>query len=108
MKPTETLKLSALCLVMGLAHAAAHASDPVEAAAGLGQHPAVLIARRGPQVDETAKFYMHPARLSWNLSRPMSDGEHPAVLVARHGVRSGIEPNHFIVAHPAVPTLAPR
>ena len=52
----------------------------------LGEHPAVIVARRGMQVDPTSKFYLHPARLSWSLQRPLTEGEHPAVIVARRGV----------------------
>ncbi len=100
MKPARTLCLSLLALI--LAEPAARAGDGAhEQATRLGEHPAVLIARHGVQTDPTASFYLHPARLSWSLRRPLSDGEHPAVLVARHESSSKIDPNGFIVGHPA-------
>lgn len=100
MKPTQALRLSSLLLV--LAAAVARAGDGAcEEAVRLGEHPAVLIARKGVQTDPTARFYLHPARLSWSLQRPLSDGEHPAVRIARHESSSNIDPNQFILGHPA-------
>jgi hypothetical protein len=85
MKPTRALNLSVL-LAMAAALPAARAEDSrPQPADRLGEHPAVLVARRGVQPDPNANFYLHPARLSWSLERPLSEGEHPAVLVAhRH------------------------
>jgi hypothetical protein len=99
MKPIQALTLSALALT--LASAAARADDGLHGAAGLGEHPAVLVARRGVSADPTANFYLHPARLSWSLTRPLAEGEHPAVRVAHRAPSSTIDPNRFIVGHPA-------
>jgi hypothetical protein len=100
MKPTQVLLyLSALALA--LACAAARADDGLLGAQRLGEHPAVVVARRGVSADPTTKFYLHPARLSWSLTRPLAEGEHPAVLVAHHAPSSAIDPNRFIVGHPA-------
>jgi hypothetical protein len=92
-----------LCLSLptfALAASMAHAHDQVcGETVKLGEHPAVLVARKVTQRDATASFYLHPARLSWTLERPLSEGEHPAILVARHA--STIDPNRFILGHPA-------
>ena len=80
----------------------AQAGDVSDAApTRLGEHPAVLVARRGVPRDPAANFYLHPARLEWGLQRPLEEGEHPAVLVWRRLRPLGIDPNQFIVAHPA-------
>jgi len=84
-----------------MACAAARADDGLHGVRQLGEHPAVIVARRGVPADPNTNFYLHPARLSWSLSRPESDGEHPAVLVARHAPSQGIDPNQFIPGHPA-------
>jgi hypothetical protein len=98
MKPTKALHLCRLILVV--VAPLARAGDGLPAgAAKLGEHPAVLVSRKAPHADPTASFYLHPARLSWTLQRPLSDGEHPAVLVARHEPK--IDPNRFILGHPA-------
>ena len=71
-------------------------------AARLGEHPAVVVARRGVQVDPASKFYPHPAWLYWSLQRPLSDGEEP-LLVAAHGERnSAIDQSRDAVARPAL------
>src|SRR5690348_321217 len=94
MKPTKALHLSLLMLV--LAAPLARAGDGLPAdEAKLGEHPAVLVSRKPAHADATASFYLHPARLSWTLQRPLSDGEHPAILVARHEPK--IDPNRFIL-----------
>ena len=97
MRRTRALYLSLLPLA--LAAPVAHAGDQRAEPVTLGEHPAVLVARRGTQPDPAASFYLHPARLSWTLQRPLSGGEHPAILVARH--ESAIDPNRFILGHPA-------
>ena len=98
MKTAEALHLS--LLVLALAAPLARAGDELCAdAAKLGEHPAVLVSRRATHSDPTANFYLHPARLSWALQRPLSEGEHPAILVARHEPK--IDPNRFILGHPA-------
>jgi hypothetical protein len=75
------LGLSVLALM--LAMPIAHADDGAKPEAiQLGEHPAVLVARRGVQVDPTSKFYLHPAQLSWSLKRPMPEGEQWPVPVA--------------------------
>ena len=100
MKPTRTLALSLLALV--LAAPMAHAGDEAHPLAPrLGEHPAVLVARKATHADPTASFYLHPARLSWTLQRPLSDGEHPAILIARRDSTPRIDPNRFILGHPA-------
>ena len=87
-------------LVLALAIPAAQADDRAKPeAARLGEHPAVIVARRGVQVDPTSNFYLHPARLSWSLQRPMSEGEHPTVIVARRGVQADPTANFYL--HPA-------
>jgi hypothetical protein len=69
-----------------------------------GEHPAVIVARRGVQVDPTANFYLHPARLSWTLQQPLSEGEE-SLLMAAHGERnSAIDPSRDAVARPALGT----
>ncbi len=104
MKPIRLLNLSVLAGV--LAMSAAHAENGSEQEARLGEHPAVIVARRGVQPDPTANFYLHPARLAWDTQRPLTDGEHPAVLVARRASSSTIDPNRFVVAHPARGTFS--
>ena len=100
MKTTRTLALSLLALV--LAAPIARAGDQARPqGARLGEHPAVLVARKATHADPTASFYLHPARLSWTLQRPLSDGEHPAVLIARRDSTPKIDPNRFILRHPA-------
>jgi hypothetical protein len=99
MKSTRAQKLCVLGSAFAVA--AAQADPAPQPPAQLGEHPAVLVARKGVPTDPTSRFYLHPARLSWNLSRPLSEGEHPAVLVARRGLDPKIDPNHFIVGHPA-------
>jgi hypothetical protein len=98
MNTTRILGLSILALV--LATPPAHAGDQAKPEAiRLGEHPAVVVARSGVRVDPTSRFYLHPARLSWTLQRPMSEGEHPAVIVARRGVR--VDPTANFYLHPA-------
>jgi len=58
----------------------------------LGEHPAVIVARRGVQVDPTSNFYLHPARLSWSLQRPMSEDGPLEVIVAAAGQRAASRP----------------
>src|ERR1700730_13969206 len=98
MNTTRILGLSVL--VLALAIPIAHAEDRAKLdAARPGEHPAVIVARRGVQVDPTSNFYLHPARLSWSLQRPISEGEHPAVIVARRGVQ--VDPTSNFYLHPA-------
>ena len=99
MKLPQALNLAALALVLALP--AARADGGSSQATPLGEHPAVVVAREGVHPDPTANFYLHPARLSWSLQRPLSEGEHPAVLVARHDSSPKIDPNQFIIGHPA-------
>jgi hypothetical protein len=99
MRATQALCCTVLAWALG--QLPAHAGDGSQSeATGLGEHPAVSVARHGVRADPTANFYLHPARLAWSLQRPLSEGEHPAVLVA-HRNPAGIDPNRFIVAHPA-------
>ena len=87
-------------LALALAIPTAQAEDRVQPApARLGEHPAVIVARRGVQADPTSNFYLHPAHLSWSLQRPLSEGEHPAVIVARRGVQADPTSNFYL--HPA-------
>ena len=99
MKSTLPLKLTSAALL--LAAVTAWADDGLHGVARLGEHPAVIVARRGVSVDPSTRFYLHPARLSWDLTRPWTEGEHPAVLVAHRSMESTIDPNLFILAHPA-------
>jgi hypothetical protein len=98
MNTTRILGLSALALALAIPTAQAEDRAKLEAARQ-GEHPAVIVARRGVQVDPNSKFYLHPARLSWSLQRPMSEGEHPAVIVARRGVQ--VDPTSKFYLHPA-------
>lgn len=98
---TRTQALRFAVSVLSLAWATARADQPSSAPVRLGEHPAVLVARRGVPADPNAQFYLHPARLEWSLSRPLEDGEHPAVLIARHTADTTIDPNRFILGHPA-------
>jgi hypothetical protein len=99
MKSTLSLKLTGAALL--LAASTAWADDGLHGVAHLGEHPAVIVARRGVSVDPSTHFYLHPARLSWDMTRPWTEGEHPAVLVAHRSTESTIDPNLFILAHPA-------
>jgi len=98
MNTTRILGLSALALALAIPTAQAKDRTNPQASR-LGEHPAVIEARRGVQVDPTSHFYLHPARLSWSLQRPMSEGEHPAVIVARRGVQ--VDPTSNFYLHPA-------
>jgi hypothetical protein len=98
MNTTRILGLSALALALLVPTAQAEDRATPEAPR-LNDHPAVVIARRGVHVDPSSNFYLHPARLSWSLQRPMSEGEHPAVIVARRGVR--VDPASNFYLHPA-------
>jgi hypothetical protein len=98
MNTTRILGLSALALALAIPTAQAEDRAKLDAARP-GEHPAVIVARRGVQVDPTSNFYLHPARLSWSLQRPMSEGEHPAVIVARRGVQADPTSNFYL--HPA-------
>jgi sensor domain CHASE-containing protein len=96
-----------LALILGMP--TAHAEDQAkQGVSRLGEHPAVIVARRGVQVDPTPKFNLHPA-LSRGLQRPMEDqakqgvsrlGQHPAVIVARRGVL--VDPTSKFNLHPAL------
>ena len=98
MNTTRILGFSALALALAIP--AAQAEDRATAeAARPSEHPAVIVARRGVQADPASNFYLHPARMSWTLQRPMSEGEHPAVMVARRGVRA--DPTSKFYLHPA-------
>jgi hypothetical protein len=99
MNLNQALNLSALAFVLALP--VARAEDGSPEAARLGEHPAVVIARKGVRPDPNSSFYLHPARLSWSLERPLSEGEHPAVVVAHRQSSPKIDPNQFILAHPA-------
>jgi hypothetical protein len=98
MNTMRILGLSALTLALAIP--AAQAEDRAKLKASrLCEHPAVIVADRGVQVDPASHFYLHPARLSWSLQRPLSEGEHPAVIVARTGVRADPTSNFYL--HPA-------
>ena len=104
MNTTHILGLSALVLALAIPTARAEDGAKPEAAR-LGEHPAVIVARRGAPVDPTSNFYLHPARLSWSLQRPAAEpaperlGEHPAVIVARRGAQ--VDPTSNFYLHPA-------
>ena len=98
--PTQALVLGLLAF-LGAIPLAWAGDDAGRQPARLCDHPAVLVARRGVKPDPQANFYLHPARLAWSLQRPLEDGEHPAVLVARHEGDVRIDPNQFILGHPA-------
>jgi hypothetical protein len=103
MNTTRILGLSALALALAIPTAQAEDRTNPQASR-LGEHPAVIVARRGVQVDPTSNFYLHPARLSWSLQRPVSEGEEP-LLVAAHGERnSAIDPSRDAVVRPALGT----
>jgi len=106
MKPNRSLGLCAVA--MALALPAAHADDNAQPAARLGDHPAVLVARNGVRGDPAANFYLHPARLSWSMSRPSFEGEHPAAPIRRQAPESSIGTNRFVAAHPASGPLTPE
>jgi hypothetical protein len=101
MRTTQAMACCSL-IAWALAQPPAQAGEnSPDEATRLCDHPAVLVARNGVRADPNANFYLHPARLSWSLQRPLSEGEHPAVLVAHHSPAAAIDPNHFILAHPA-------
>ena len=82
MNTTRLVGLSAL--VLALVIPAAQAEDRAKPEARrLGEHPAVIVARRGVQADPASNFYLHPARLSWGLQRPASEDERRDVASAR-------------------------
>lgn len=99
MKPNRSLGLCAIALTLALP--AAYADDSVRPAARLGDHPAVVVARSGVRGDPAANFYLHPARLSWSMSRPSFEGEHPAAPIQRQAPESSIGANRFVAADPA-------
>lgn len=96
---TTHLIVGTLSLALFLAGLAARAEDPAQPAPRLGEHPAVLVARKGVQADPAANFYLHPARLNWSLDRTPYVDEHPAVLLAHQ--HPAIDPNGYILGHPA-------
>ena len=98
MNTTRILGLSALTLTLAIPTAQAE-DRPQAAATRVSEHPAVIVAYRGVQVDPASRFYLHPARLSWSLQRPLSEGEHPAVIVLRRGVQPDPASNFYL--HPA-------
>ncbi len=106
MKSTHSIALAVLALAS--AYAPARADDGLHGATRLGEHPAVLVARRGVSADPSANFYLHPARLSWSLSRPQSEREHPAVLIAHHAGSAPLDPNPFVPAHPPRGAFSPQ
>jgi hypothetical protein len=69
----------ALLLAMPTAHAQDRAKEHVSRG---GDHPAVIVARRGAQVDPASVFYPHPAWLCWSLQRPSAEHEEPTLPVA--------------------------
>lgn len=100
MKLDSILRPALAASLLALVPLGAFASGSVNSPQGC-QHPAVSVARHGVPADPSARFYLHPARLSWSLTRPMEEGEHPAVLVAHRPSDAPIDPNRFIPAHPA-------
>jgi hypothetical protein len=102
---STTRILSLLIPALVLATPPAHAGDPAKPeATRLGEHPAVIVARRGVPVDPTSRFYLHPARLSWTLQRPLSEGEEPPLVAAHGEPNSAIDPSRDAVAQPALGT----
>jgi len=91
MNTTRILGLSALALALAIPTAQAEDRAKLEAARQ-GEHPAVIVARRGVQVDPNSKFYLHPARLSWSLQRPMSDDAPLEMVVAGGGHNAASHP----------------
>ena len=82
--------LSLLLLALILAMPNAHAEDRTKQDVSRGgEHPAVIVARRGVQVDPTSNFYLHPARLSWSLQRPTGEHQDP------------VDPTSKFYPHPA-------
>lgn len=100
MKLDPIIKFAFAGTLVALAPTVSFASGSDEVHAG-GQHPAVIVAHRGVAVDPTTRFYLHPAHLSWSLTRPMEAGEHPAVIVAHRLADPALDPNQFIPGHPA-------
>jgi hypothetical protein len=83
MNTKSILGLSAFALALAIP--TAQAEDRAQpAAARLGEHPAVTVARRGVQADPTSNFYLHPARLSWSLQRPVLEDQ-PLQKIAASG-----------------------
>src|SRR5262245_17159449 len=98
----KTLRRLAAALVLGSLATSAIAE-------GLGEHPAVAVARtwdtRG--IDPNTFIVLHPAAPRF-LAESQTLGEHPAVIVARTWDTRGIDPNTFIVLHPAAPQFLAR
>jgi len=91
MNTTRILGLSALALALAIPTAQAEDRAKLEAARQ-GEHPAVIVARRGVQVDPNSKFYLHPARLSWSLQLLMSDDAPLEMVVAGGGHNAASHP----------------
>ena len=91
MNTNRILGLSALALALAIPTAQAEDRTKPEAAR-LGEHPAVIVAHRGVQVDPTSNFYLHPARLSWSLQRPTPEDEPLETIVARAGQNAASHP----------------
>jgi hypothetical protein len=72
----------------------------------MAQKQMVNISGRPDEVDprsltrRSRELLPAPARLSWTLERPLSEGEHPAILVARNHAPT-IDLNRFILGHRA-------
>ena len=62
------------------AMAQAVADEP--AAHSMGEHPAILVKRQGPQLDTNRFILAHPAGLAV-IATPSPTYDHPAVIVAR-------------------------
>jgi hypothetical protein len=91
MNTTRILGVSALALALAIPTAQAEDRAKPEAAR-LGEHPAVIVARRGVQVDPTSNFYLHPARLSWSVQRPMPEDELLKMVVVGGGPNAASHP----------------
>jgi hypothetical protein len=83
--------LLVLALILAMPNARAEDGTKQDVNRG-GEHLAVIVARRGVQVDPTSKFYPHPAWLYWSLQRPTDELEEPALPVAGGGRDSAKNP----------------
>jgi len=80
------LFLAAITTTLTGASAIARAQDTMTSAEPaehtLGQHPAILVKRQGPQLDTNRFILAHPAGLQV-IAAPSPTYDHPAVVVAR-------------------------
>jgi hypothetical protein len=69
----------------------------------LGQHPAILVQRQGPQIDPNRFILMHPAGL-FVIATPTPTYDHPAVAVARMAQQASASDLQRYIEQPPIAT----